>query len=138
MEELLALIPLLRSVVTDNSDALGKISLAQWTTIGTEALRAGPQVIAALAALHPALQTLSDDLAKNKDPQAAATTVNQWIAGLQNLLNAAGANPPVPVDGLYGKLTTAAVRAFQSTHYLVVDGIAGTKTMSALVGAAKR
>lgn len=36
------------------------------------------------------------------------------------------------VDGIYGKLTESAVRWFQESNGLVVDGIAGTKTLSAM------
>jgi hypothetical protein len=40
------------------------------------------------------------------------------------------------VDGDYGPATVAAVKAFQSRHALVVDGVAGEKTWSNLVAAA--
>ena len=39
---------------------------------------------------------------------------------------------PGPVDGLYGPLTQAAVKRFQSSAGLAVDGIAGPHTLSAL------
>jgi peptidoglycan hydrolase-like protein with peptidoglycan-binding domain/DNA invertase Pin-like site-specific DNA recombinase len=39
---------------------------------------------------------------------------------------------PGPVDGLYGPLTEAAVRRFQSSARLQVDGIAGPRTLKAL------
>jgi peptidoglycan hydrolase-like protein with peptidoglycan-binding domain/DNA invertase Pin-like site-specific DNA recombinase len=39
---------------------------------------------------------------------------------------------PGPVDGLYGPLTEAAVRRFQSSAGLQVDGIAGPRTLKAL------
>jgi putative chitinase len=51
---------------------------------------------------------------------------------LQAALNAAGAKPPLTVDGVNGPATTAAVRAFQQSAGLSVDGIAGPKTRAAL------
>jgi peptidoglycan hydrolase-like protein with peptidoglycan-binding domain len=38
----------------------------------------------------------------------------------------------VPVDGVFGKQTTYAVHEFQKYHHLVVDGIVGPKTITAL------
>jgi peptidoglycan hydrolase-like protein with peptidoglycan-binding domain len=40
-----------------------------------------------------------------------------------------------PLDGIYGPLTTQAVRAFQADHRLVVDGIVGPKTRVAFATA---
>lgn len=37
-----------------------------------------------------------------------------------------------PVDGKLGPHTRVAIKLFQSAHQLVADGVAGTKTMSAL------
>jgi Tfp pilus assembly protein PilF len=42
---------------------------------------------------------------------------------------------PGPVDGRYGPLTEQAVRSFQATHGLVVDGIDGPMTGAALASA---
>ncbi len=46
---------------------------------------------------------------------------------LQRLLLSNGYNP-VRVDGMFGALTEAAVRAFQNNRNLVVDGIVGQRT----------
>ncbi|WP_298377101.1 peptidoglycan-binding protein [Azospirillum sp.] len=51
---------------------------------------------------------------------------------LQAALNAAGAKPPLTVDGVSGPATTAAIRAFQQSAGLSVDGVAGPKTRAAL------
>jgi putative chitinase len=51
---------------------------------------------------------------------------------LQAALNAAGAKPPLTVDGVSGPATTTAIRAFQQSAGLSVDGIAGPKTRAAL------
>ena len=53
------------------------------------------------------------------------------VRSLQRRLRALGQQPG-PVDGLYGPLTAAAVRRYQSVAGLAVDGIAGPETMKAL------
>lgn len=55
------------------------------------------------------------------------------VRTLQTALNAAGAK--LKVDGIFGKLTNKAVRAYQSEHELKVDGIAGPKTWGSLAKA---
>jgi peptidoglycan hydrolase-like protein with peptidoglycan-binding domain len=57
------------------------------------------------------------------------------VSDLQRRLNAAGFNSGA-IDGLFGSLTDAAVRAFQAARRLGVDGIVGPNTWSALLGAA--
>lgn len=51
---------------------------------------------------------------------------------LQTLLNTAGAQPPIRVDGDFGAATDAALRGFQERAGLVVDGRAGPQTLTAL------
>jgi peptidoglycan hydrolase-like protein with peptidoglycan-binding domain/DNA invertase Pin-like site-specific DNA recombinase len=53
------------------------------------------------------------------------------VRKIQRRLSAAGAQPG-PVDGLFGPLTEAAVRRFQQSRGLAVDGIAGPQTMRQL------
>lgn len=54
----------------------------------------------------------------------------EWI---QAHLNASGAaRPLLLVDGLMGPAARRAVQAFQQTHGLYIDGIAGPKTIAAL------
>lgn len=50
------------------------------------------------------------------------------VVQLQNLLGGLDA------DGIFGKKTEAAVRAFQAAHGLKVDGIVGKQTWAALLG----
>ncbi|MED4080091.1 N-acetylmuramoyl-L-alanine amidase [Halalkalibacterium halodurans] len=52
---------------------------------------------------------------------------------LQALLHIKGFNPG-PFDGVFGDMTTAAVRSFQRARRLSVDGIAGPQTWGALLG----
>ena len=54
------------------------------------------------------------------------------VAELQRRLNAKGATPRLDVDGIFGPVTSAAVRRFQRSRGLVVDGIVGPKTWAAL------
>ncbi len=58
------------------------------------------------------------------------------VRELQALLNTAGAVPRLKTDGDFGGLTDTAVRLFQSRAGLVVDGRAGTQTLTALKRAA--
>ncbi len=55
----------------------------------------------------------------------------QDVAQLQTLLVEAGYSPGTP-DGVFGRQTLAAVRAFQFDSSLTVDGIAGPRTIRAL------
>jgi len=57
-------------------------------------------------------------------------------AAVQVALNKTGANPPLKVDGDVGPKTVAATKAFQVVHGLVVDGVPGPKTRTALALAA--
>ena len=50
----------------------------------------------------------------------------------QTKLNAAGANPPLAVDGIFGPLTRAATVEFQTSQNLSPDGIIGPLTWGAL------
>lgn len=54
------------------------------------------------------------------------------VQDLQRLLNAAGANPQLNVDGQFGQKTLNAVMAFQKARGLVRDGVVGTYTWVAL------
>jgi lysozyme family protein len=51
---------------------------------------------------------------------------------LQASLNRLRADPPLTVDGCYGRHTRRAVRAFQAAHELAPDGLAGPLTLAAL------
>lgn len=62
-------------------------------------------------------------------------STGQQVVNLQRELNAVGFK--LTVDGWFGDATEAAVRAFQGRVGLVVDGIAGPKTLSTLTNREK-
>lgn len=59
------------------------------------------------------------------------------ILEIQGRLAALGFDPG-PLDGVRGRLTIRAIKAFQAKNGLTADGIAGPRTMAALGGAAQR
>ena len=85
-ELLLALVPLLQGLLAGPgvTAALSGLTFAQWVTIGIKALAAGPEVMDMLAALHPAFDKFIEDLARTENPQAAAKSVQQWLAANAN------------------------------------------------------
>ncbi len=53
----------------------------------------------------------------------------RWI---QTALNNAGASPKLAIDGNFARKTRMAVRSFQASHGLRVDGLVGSLTIAAL------
>ncbi|MFL0266521.1 peptidoglycan-binding protein [Candidatus Clostridium radicumherbarum] len=80
-------------------------------------------------------------LAINDDGVAAASSYGMLrngssgkdVALLQTMLSAAGFNPGT-IDGMFGNNTEKAVRAYQASKGLSVDGIVGNQTWGALRG----
>jgi putative chitinase len=58
------------------------------------------------------------------------------VAWVQTQLNRLGASPQLAVDGVAGKETTDAVRAFQAQHNITVDGDVGPETINTILGLA--
>ena len=56
------------------------------------------------------------------------------VRELQSLLNQSGAQPQLEVDGDFGPRTQSAVRDFQRSNNLSVDGVVGENTLGALAG----
>jgi lysozyme family protein len=61
--------------------------------------------------------------------EPAGGNITEW---LQTALNRLGADPPLAVDGSYGRHTRRAVTVFQAARGLVPDGLAGPLTLAAL------
>ncbi len=84
-----------------------------------------------------------EDPAGNTPPQTIFTifgtsilkkgSTGQYVTNLQKALNTAGANPTLVTDGSFGPKTDTAVKTFQYAHNLVVDGIVGNNTKTALL-----
>jgi peptidoglycan hydrolase-like protein with peptidoglycan-binding domain len=67
-------------------------------------------------------------------PQLERGAFGAAVLELQQLLQRAGV-PTGPLDGDFGPMTQAAVRRFQASRGLAVDGIVGPRTWAALRGA---
>src|SRR4051812_11820882 len=82
-------------------------------------------VAAAVAILgaHSADAKASSDLIAAAMPSAKPSTTNNMMWCW---------NPRWPFDGIYGPQTAQGVRNFQKMHKLMVDGVAGPKTLAAL------
>lgn len=107
-----------------------------------EAIRQGGNVLTIIQNLAPDLMPILQQIGaqlfptvdSSKSAQAAIESIfdvdgTMWV---QNQLNALGQTPPLTVDGSYGPLTTAAVKAYQTKKGLKVDGWAGPKTSASL------
>lgn len=88
----------------------------------------GPVTAAALSSAKPAARLLI--------PGAGfATGGSRQVRALQRTLRRLGFEPG-PIDGLYGRRTTRAVRRFQASRGLAADGIVGPHTGQRLASAA--
>jgi peptidoglycan hydrolase-like protein with peptidoglycan-binding domain len=108
--------------------------LASVTLVAGLALPAAPAGAAQTAAAVTTAR-LTSALALRPWPVLRQGANSAWpkvtVRSLQYLLDAHGAK--LPVDGVFGARTRAAVLAFQRAHHLTADGTAGAKTWAALV-----
>ena len=94
-------------------------------------------IVEKLFELDPSLR-FADPVAKVDDTapivQALHPVIGEanigWVQTSLNKLRIAGT--PLAVDGNCGRGTRAAVRAFQQTHHLIVDGLPGPKTVASI------
>jgi peptidoglycan hydrolase-like protein with peptidoglycan-binding domain len=96
---------------------------------------AGPETLSSLYGQAPQ-KALSETPAKSKTTGNTAKLLKagsrgEAVSDVQRKLKAAGLYT-YEIDGIYGSLTTSAVKAFQRNHNLEVDGIVGPKTLAAL------
>jgi peptidoglycan hydrolase-like protein with peptidoglycan-binding domain len=96
----------------------------------------GPQTAAAVKSFQSAHGLGVDGQVGPQTWPALIITTSQGSSGsavtaLQRQLNTHGQN--LATDGDFGPLTTSAVRSYQSSHQLGVDGIAGPQTWQSLV-----
>lgn len=100
-------------------EQLGVIPLARrMVEIDPTLAFAGPAVIP---------PPVTSGIAQEKDDLGTYDT--KWV---QESLNALGHEPPLSIDGDYGRKTLAAVHTFQSDYGIFSDGLVGPETTAAL------
>jgi peptidoglycan hydrolase-like protein with peptidoglycan-binding domain len=99
---------------------------------------AGPATMTALSAALTSLAAgLKAAVGQAANTATPTTTANLTNKDIQHILNILGANPPLDEDGKLGPKSVSGIKAFQVSHGLTPDGIAGPKTKAALAIAVK-
>lgn len=93
----------------------------------------GPKTWGALNGLAPVAGRPAPVSSSSGHPTLSRGAKGGAVYDLQRALAAAGANPG-GVDGDFGPATEGAVRRFQASHGLSVDGVVGPRTWAALTG----
>jgi peptidoglycan hydrolase-like protein with peptidoglycan-binding domain len=95
----------------------------------------GTKPAPAVSLLHELQRTAGNRAVTRALARAVATVPllrrgshGEGVRSVQERLNLLGATPALAVDGSFGPLTDQAVRFFQASHRLVVDGIVGPET----------
>jgi len=109
------------------------VAAAVTTLLSAAPATAGPAVTAVTATTSATLPRATQDLPW---PVVRRGSEGQPVRSLQYLLRARG--HAVAVDGDFGPRTDAAVRAFQRSRRLAVDGIVGPATWRALLVTVRR
>lgn len=91
-----------------------------------------PDMLARIAAFRV---ELGGTAAARAPLAAAAPAAIVSVTDIQAALNRLDIAPWEPVDGAYGPITIARVKAFQAAHGCAVDGWAGRETQAAMVAA---
>jgi peptidoglycan hydrolase-like protein with peptidoglycan-binding domain len=95
--------------------------------IGDQTKKDLAAALAQLAGISPAIGQMPEV----QGAQAGSSNINT-CKDVQHALNMLGASPALQEDGKCGPLSVAAIKAFQVTHGLTADGVAGPKTKMAL------
>jgi len=104
---------------------------------GAHTVEALSQIIEGIKAKGYSLTTISNMLSlPGKHSTLKLGNTGAEVKQLQQILSNLGYNLG-SIDGIFGPKTDSAVRAFQSAHKIVVDGIVGNNTWTALDGAQK-
>jgi lysozyme family protein len=85
----------------------------------------------------PQPHDVPNGIARLAAPIGGGGSVAAWVQARLNRLRSSrslGADPPLVIDGSYGRHTRRAVTAFQAAHGLVPDGLTGPLTLAAIRG----
>lgn len=105
------------------------LALAAWLVAATPSASAG--AVPALPVRAEVIVQATGTSELPAWPVIRQGSVGQPVRSLQYLLNARGA--ALAVDGIFGPATNAALRNFQKTHSLIVDGIVGPRTWHSVI-----
>ena len=120
-------------VSTMNPSAIAAAASGVAATVAPAAAAIQAQLNALQSSTTQAPSTIAptdlDNVLPPINPANALTMSNKDIQGNLNIL---GATPPLTVDGQLGPMSVAAIKAFQTSHGLTADGIAGPQTKTAI------
>ncbi len=128
-----ALLPLLIPLLQSISHAWGSATGNSLQKVGSLLAHAPQELVDELASvgssLFPSLDPTLHAAAAALLAAESHTGAASWV---QAALNLAGAKPALKVDGKWGKLSIAALKAFQTKHNLPVTGMFADAELAAL------